>query len=85
MRRATTGTGKYPLEKKSEDFSSDGRDRPKRLSVDRLKRAMYELRKTVRDDLRYLFNSLLTVVMPSGKQSVRAGSLHEHSDSRRER
>lgn len=76
---------KYPLEKRNEDFSNDGRDRPKRLLADRLKRAMYELRKTIIDDPRFLFNSLVTVVMPLGKRSVREGSLDEHPDSSRER
>lgn len=71
---------KYPLEKRN-----DGRDRPKRLLADRLKRAMYELRKTIIDDPRFLFNSLVTVVMALGKRSVREGSLHEHPDSSRER
>lgn len=46
---------------------------------------MYELRKTIIDDPRFLFNSLVTVVMPLGKRNVREGSFHEHSDGSRER
>lgn len=61
------------MEKKNENFSSNRRDKCKRLLVDRLKRTTYELKKTIKDVSEASIKlSLVSAVMPLGK-SVREG------------